>query len=269
LDFLALEKALSVATQRQALNAVVSFYRLVLGLTVDENLRFERASAKGKLPVVLSRNEILRLFESFEPAFLLMAKVQYSAGLRVSELLRLRVKDIDFEQGFIVVRRGKGGKDRKTLLAENIVEDLKMHLKRLGDLFEDDSESGLAGVFLPSAVENRFPTAGKQWEWQWLWPSKRLSKDPRSGLVRRHHVMARPYGKQLAEASRKAKIAKTVTPHVLRHSFATHLLEGGTDIRTVQDLLGHKSVETTQIYTHVMRKPGVGVVSPLDGMVAG
>ena len=264
LSYLSVECRRSVATQRQALNAVVFMYKELLGIPIPEELKFQRSAAKAKLPVVLSPKETEALFEQMQGTYSLMARVQYSAGLRISELIRLRIKDVDFEQGYIVVRRGKGGKDRKTLLSASLVDELRSRLQRLKGLFEQDRNEKVPGVALPSSVEHKYPNAGVRWEWQWIWPSSKLSTDPRSGVIRRHHVMDRQYGKTLKQAGERAGLAKTITPHVLRHSFATHLLENGTDIRTVQDLLGHKSVETTQIYTHVMRKPGMGVVSPLD-----
>lgn len=266
---LAVDQKRSVATQRQALNAIVFLFRNMLQVEIPEDLQFERAAAKAKLPVVLSRVEVNKVFSQLEGTHLLMAQLQYSAGLRISELIRLRMQDIDFEQGVVIVRRGKGGKDRSTLLADSLREGLERHIERLRPLFEEDRKNGVAGVFLPPSVENKHPKAGEQWGWQWLWPSKQLSIDPRSEdqlLMRRHHVADRGYGKQLKLAAKHAGLRKNMSPHVLRHSFATHLLEDGADIRTVQDLLGHKSVETTQIYTHVMRKPGMGVVSPLDRM---
>jgi integron integrase len=269
LSFLSVEQFRSVATQRQALNALVFLYRDFLGIPIPQELSFKRCTAKAKLPVVLSLRETEALLRRMEGTFSLMARVQYSAGLRISELMRLRIKDVDFDQGYIVVRRGKGGKDRKTLLSSSLVQELGLRLERLKGLHEQDRAANVAGVALPDAVEHKYPGAGVRWEWQWLWPSSKLSTDPRSGVVRRHHVMERPYGKALKHAGELAGIAKTITPHVLRHSFATHLLESGSDIRTVQDLLGHQSVETTQIYTHVMRKPGMGIISPLDRMIAG
>jgi integron integrase len=269
LSYLSVEQCRSVATQRQALNALVFLYRDFLGIPIPEELSFKRCAAKAKLPVVLSLKETEALLKQMEGTYSLMARVQYSAGLRISELIRLRIKDVDFDQGYIIVRRGKGGKDRKTLLSTSLVGELRSRLERLKGLFELDRAEKVAGVALPEAVEHKYPGAGIRWEWQWFWPSSKLSTDPRSGVIRRHHVMERQYGKTLKHAGELAGLAKPITPHVLRHSFATHLLESGADIRTVQDLLGHQSVETTQIYTHVMRKPGVGIVSPLDRLLAG
>lgn len=189
LSNLAVEAKRSIATQRQALNAGVFLLKNCLGKEVSESLEFERARAGKKLPVVLSRSEVSRLFEELDGNYLLMGKMQYSAGLRVSELLRLRVKDLDFDQGMLIVRQGKGKKDRSSLLSEAISEDLKKQLKRLKTLFEQDRAESLQGVYLPPSVEHKYPNAGKRWEWQWLWPSQRISKDPRGGEMRRHHVM--------------------------------------------------------------------------------
>jgi integron integrase len=196
-----------------------------------------------------------------------MAQLQYAAGLRVSELLRLRIQDIDLERNQITVRCGKGGKDRIAPLANKLVKPLQMHLARVRELFDEDlKRSDLAGVYLPEALARRHANAGKDWRWQWLWPSREIAVDPRSGSRRRHHVLEGVYQAAVSYAGKRAGLNKRITSHALRHSFATHLLEGGTDIRTVQDLLGHKSVETTQIYLHVMQKPGAGVRSPLDGL---
>ena len=266
MDHLSVDLNRSIATQRQALNAIVYLFRNLLGVEVPEDLKFKRASAKAKLPVVLSRSEVQKVFSHLQGTWLLMGQVQYSAGLRIGELMSLRIKDVDFGQGNLIVVRGKGAKDRRTLLAESLLGKLEEQIFRLRDLYAQDREADIPGVFLPPAVENRFPNAGKQWEWQWLWPSKNLSVDPRTGIERRHHLIERTYNNKLKHAGVQANLGKVVSSHVLRHSFATHLLEDGVDIRSVQDLLGHKSVETTQIYTHVMRKPGMGVVSPLDRM---
>jgi len=178
--------------------------------------------------------------------------------------LRLRVKDVDLERGQLMVRAGKGGEDRVTVLPARLQEKLRAHRERLRRLHGEDRAKGLPGVWLPEQLERKWPHAGEQWEWQWFWPSRETMKDPRTGTRRRHHVLDATFQHFIRQAARKAKLDKKVTPHVLRHSFATQLLENGTDIRTVQDLLGHKDVATTQLYTHVMQKPGLGVRSPLD-----
>lgn len=267
LDYLASEKQVSAATQKQALNAMVFWYRQVLQKEVPELMDFRKARVRKKLPVVLSEKEICELLDCMGGTYALMGRLQYGAGLRVSELMQLRIKDLDFENEFLVVRAGKGAKDRRTLLPKELFSNLRAHIERLKGLYEQDRSLNLPGVELPDGLERKFSKAGERWEWQWIWPMRTLSKDPRSGVTRRHHVLPKVYQREVKRASRKAKIPKDVSSHALRHSFATHLLEHGVNIRTVQDLLGHKSVETTQVYTHVMRKPGMGIVSPLDRMM--
>ena len=234
-------------------------------LELGEIGNFCRAKNRKRIPVVMSKLEVRRFFEQLSGKKLLMAQLQYAAGLRVSELVRLRVKDLDFERNQVVVRCGKGDKDRIAPLSERLVDHLQKHFLTVQQLFEDDQAvEGLAGVYLPESLARKYKHAGKDWRWQWVWPSRKLSTDPRSGLRRRHHVLDKAYQSTVRNAGIRAKLNKRVTTHTLRHSFATHLLEDGVDIRTVQDLLGHKNIETTQIYLHVMQKPGVGVCSPLD-----
>jgi len=264
LDGLAYEGRVSASTQRQALNALVYFFREVLEQELPDMMEYRRARVMRRLPVVLSHSEMQALFGALSGTYRLMANLQYGSGLRVSELIRLRIKDVDFDNRYVVVRAGKGDKDRRTLLPESLVDMLSAHISRLKVLFQEDQQSGLAGVYLPPSVASKYPKAGVRWEWQWVWPSRKLSVDPRTGIERRHHVMPNRYQNAIKEAARRAGIAKAVSTHALRHSFATHMLEAGTDIRTVQDLLGHQSVETTQIYTHVMRRPGLGITSPMD-----
>ena len=195
-----------------------------------------------------------------------MAGVMYGGGLRLMELLRLRVKDVDLSQEIITVRAGKGDRDRLVPLAHATVEPLKEHLQGIRKLHEADRAAGVAGVWLPDGLSRKYPKAGEEWPWFWVWPDAQLSLDRRSGAWRRHHVSDRTFQSAIKAAAHAADLSKRVTPHVLRHSFATQLLEANYDIRTVQDLLGHKDVATTQIYTHVLKKPGVGVKSPLDSM---
>ena len=194
-----------------------------------------------------------------------MAQVMYGSGLRLMELLRLRVKDLDLDQEILTVRGGKGDKDRFAPLAHTLVEPLRVHLGETRKVYDADRAEGVAGVWLPKGLERKYPRAGEEWPWFWVWPERTLSEDPRQGVVRRHHVLDRTFQVAVKAGADKAGLNKRVTPHVLRHSFATHCLEKGYDIRTVQELLGHEKVETTQIYTHVMQKPGLGVKSPLDG----
>ena len=266
LSYLALKKRITTSTQKQALNALIFWFKQVRSMDPPKSLLFKKAKIKKNLPVVLHVNEIKELIGQLRGTHRLMARLQYGTGMRVSDLVRLRVKDIDFENGYILVRFGKGQKDRRVQLPRSLVEDLKTHLLKAEDLFNEDRENEVAGVYLPEALERKYPKAGERWIWHWVFPSRQLSVDPRSGIKRRHHVSTRPYQAQLAKACRKAGIHKRVTSHVLRHSYATHLLEAGADIRTVQELLGHSHVDTTMIYTHVMAKPGVGVPSPLDSL---
>jgi integron integrase len=260
---LAVERRASPATQRQALNAVVFFLEEGLRRKL-EPIEFKRAQPKRRMPVVLSREECQRMFGQLDGTARLMAELTYGAGLRLMEVLRLRVQDLDLERGKLMVRSGKGDKDRVTVLPEKLQGRLRLHLERLRALHGADRASGLAGVWLPEGLARKYQGAGETWEWQWLFPSRETSTDPANGMRRRHHLIDTTFQNTIKRAARAAGIDKRVTPHVLRHSFATHLLEAGSDIRTVQELLGHESVETTQIYTHVMKKPGLGVRSPLD-----
>jgi integron integrase len=254
----------SASTQKQALNALVFLLREALAKPLADFSGFVRARKPLNIPVVLTREECRRLFEALEGTMQLMAELMYGSGLRLTELLGLRVKDVDLDRRQLIVRAGKGGKDRVTVLPELLVDRLRAHRERLRKLHTDDQRNGVPGVWLPEGLERKYPKAGQSWEWQWFFPSRQLMNDPRLDLRRRFHVLDATFQHAIRQAARKAALNKRVTPHVLRHSFATHLLESGTDIRTLQDLLGHKDVATTQIYTHVMRKPGLGVRSPLD-----
>ena len=264
LSDLATGRRAAVATQRQALNALVFLVREALGRHFGDFGGFTRPTRGPRLPVVLSPGECLRLLQALEGTAQLMAELMYGSGVRLMELLRLRVKDVDIERRQLVVRAGKGGKDRITVLPEVLVERLLAHRERLRVVHDQDRQASLPGVWLPEGLDQKYPQAGKSWEWQWFFPSRQMMRDPRSGGLRRHHVLDASFQKSIRNAALRARLNKRVTPHVLRHSFATHMLEGGADIRTVQDLLGHKDVATTQIYTHVLRKPGVGAQSPLD-----
>ena len=264
LSKLAVEERVGVATQRQALNALVFYFREVAPKELGELGDFARARKRTRVPVVLNRAECERLFDALEGTPRLMAELMFGSGIRLMELLRLRVKDVDLERGQLIVRAGKGNEDRVTVLPASLQEKLRAHRERLRRLHGEDRLKRLPGVWLPEGLERKWPHAGEQWEWQWFWPSRETMKDPRSGLRRRYHVLDATFQHFIRQAARKGNLDKKVTPHVLRHSFATQLLERGTDIRTVQDLLGHKDVSTTQLYTHVMVKPGLGVRSPLD-----
>ncbi|HUJ76078.1 MAG TPA: integron integrase, partial [bacterium] len=264
LSELAVKGRVSVATQKQALSALIFLLREALGREAGELAGFQLARRGPRVPTVLSRKECQRLFEAMEGTPRLMAELMYGSGLRVMELLRLRIKDVDLARRQVIVRAGKGDKDRVTMLPESLVERLRAHRDRLRDLHEQDRAAGLAGVWLPEALEHKYPGAGTSWEWFWLFPSRQVSLDPHAGVNRRHHLLDGAFQLVIRQAARRAGLNKRVTPHTLRHSFATHLLEGGADIRSVQDLLGHVDVATTQIYTHVMNRPGLGLKSPLD-----
>ena len=253
----------SPSTQKQALNALVFLVQEGLSRQLGE-IRFTYARERRRVPTVLSRDECARLFAQLTGTTRLMAELMYGGGLRLMELLRLRVKDLDLARRQLVVRGGKGDKDRATVLPERLAVALHAHLERLRELHAADRKDGLPGVWLPESLARKYQRAGERWEWQWLFPSRETSVDLQSGVRRRHHSVDSTFQNAIRRAASAARTDKRVSPHVLRHSFATHLLEGGTDIRTVQELLGHESVETTQIYTHVMQKPGLGVRSPLD-----
>lgn len=265
LSEIALRGRVSPATQKQALNAIVFFMREGLGREPGE-IDFRRARPKVRMPVVLTPGECSRLFGEMEGTVRLVAEVMYGSGLRLMEALRLRIKDVDFERAQLHVRAGKGDKDRITVLSDRLVEPLERHMKTVRRTYEKDRAESAAGVWLPEGLARKYPNAGTEWPWQWFFPSREVGTDPVSGLKRRHHLLDGLVQKAVKKAAGEAGIHKRVTPHVLRHSFATHLLENGSDIRTVQELLGHSNVETTMIYTHVMKKPGLGVRSPLDAI---
>jgi integron integrase len=264
LSDLATRQRAAAATQRQALNALVFLIREALGRNFSDFGGFTRPAPVLRVPVVLSQDECLKLLNALDGTSGLMAELMYGSGVRLMELLRLRVKDVDLERQQIVVRAGKGGKDRLTVLPKVLIERLLAHRERLRGIHDQDRQADFPGVWLPEGLDRKYPNAGKSWEWQWFFPSRQTMRDPRSGLLRRHHVLDGSFQNTIRKAALRARLNKRVTPHVLRHSFATHMLEGGADIRTVQDLLGHKDVTTTQIYTHVMQKPGLGAQSPLD-----
>jgi len=264
LSDLAVHGRVAVATQKQALNALLFLFREALGREAGDLAGFQLSRRGPRMPTVLSRQECQRLFEAMDGTPRLMAELTYGSGLRVMELLRLRVKDVDLERLQVIVRAGKGDKDRVTMLAESLGERLRAHRDRLRGLYEADRGARLAGVWLPEALERKYPGAGTSWEWFWFFPSRQVSLDPHAGVHRRHHLQDGAFQLAIRKAARQARLDKRITPHTLRHSFATHLLEGGADIRSVQDLLGHVDVSTTQIYTHVMNRPGLGLRSPLD-----
>ena len=254
----------AAATQNQALNALVFLYGEVLHEPLGEIGEYARAQRPARIPEVLSRKETERVLAAVDAAYALPLKLLYGSGLRVLELARLRVKDLDLERRQIVVRNGKGFKDRVTMVPESLQTALGEHLQAVRAQWAADVKLRYAGVWLPEALERKYPNAPREWPWQWVFPAWSLSRW-KDGKLRRHHLLPENLQREMKCAVRKAGVNKRATPHTLRHSFATHLLEGGTDIRTLQDLLGHKDVSTTQIYTHVMQQPGLGVRSPLDG----
>ncbi len=264
MTYLAVERKASVSTQNQAFNAILFLFRHVMDKKIDDISDAVRAKRNRRLPVVLTKTEIGRLFDQMSGINLLMAKVVYGCGLRLRECLRLRVKDIDFERDAVTIRSGKGDKDRETVLPESIKEKLREQLKKSRKIFENDRRKNVPAVQMPYAFERKSPNAGKEWAWFWVFPSARLSIDPQTKIVRRHHIFRSSLQKVIKQAGIKANITKRLTVHTLRHSFATHLLESGHDIRTIQDLLGHTDLNTTMIYTHVARKNRLGVKSPLD-----
>jgi integron integrase len=264
ISYLATARNVAASTQNQALNAIVFLYSQVLRIDLGDFGPMERAKRPERLPTVLTQAETSRILNVMNGIHGLMAKLIYGCGFRLMECIRLRVKDIDFERNQVIVRDGKGKKDRSTMLPEQLKPLLSEHLKRTKIIHEQDLKKGLGEVYLPYALARKYPNAAKEWIWQYVFPSERISKDPRSGKMRRHHISESSLQRAIRQAVRKADIPKPASSHTFRHSFATHLLEAGYDIRTVQELLGHKDVSTTMIYTHVIKKGGMGVKSPLD-----
>ena len=264
LSHLAVERKVAISTQNQALNALVFLFREVLGRAFGSLGEYDRPQRREKLPVVLTKPEVARVLQQADPRYRLVLEVLYGTGMRLLEGLRLRLKDVDFAGGCTVVRDGKGFKDRVTLLPDSLVKPLRVQIAKVRTLHEQDLTAGSGRVFLPGALKRKYPNADREPGWQWLFPSNRLSIDPLDGVQKRHHWLETPIQKTMKDAVQRSGILKNATCHTLRHSFATHLLEAGYDIRTVQTLLGHKDVATTMIYTHVMQKPGLGVKSPLD-----
>jgi len=262
---LAVQRQVSAKTQNQALNALVFLYRYVLGRDFGLLDGVVRAKRSQRVPVVLSKSEVQALLLAIPTKYRLFFQFLYGTGLRLLEALQLRVKDVDFDRGQVIVRGGKGDKDRVTMLPDSLRKAMVEHLERVRLLHQKDLASGLGAVALPGALRLKYPQAEREWIWQWFWPGATISVDPADGQRKRYHLHETSIQRVMKTAVKLARLTKPATCHTLRHSFATHLLENGYDIRTVQDLLGHKNVSTTQIYTHVMQKPGVGVRSPLDG----
>ncbi|EIC23013.1 integron integrase [Thiorhodovibrio frisius] len=267
LEDLAVRGNVSASTQSQALNAIMFLFKEVLGRSLDELGDFVRAKRPKRLPVVLERSEVARLLAGIEGTQHLMAALLYGTGMRLMECVRLRVQDVDFQYQQILVRDGKGQKDRLVPLPVSLEEPLREQLRKVRVLHEQDLAQGCGEVFLPDALARKSPNAAKEWIWQYVFPSGRLSVDPRSGKMHRHHLHENGLQKAVKAAGQRAGIAKKANCHSLRHSFATHLLEAGYDIRTLQELLGHADVSTTMIYTHVLNRGGQGVRSPLDALL--
>lgn len=263
LTHLAVEQHVAASTQNQALSALLYLYRNVLEQPI-ESVGPVRARKPQRLPVVLTKAEALRVIGAMSGVNQLMARLLYGSGLRLMECLRLRVKDIDFEQRAITVRDGKGEKDRITMLPESVIAPLRDQLARVQHLHACDLKAGFGAVYLPYALERKYPNAAREWIWQYVFPARSLSTDPRTGITRRHHLEASGLQRAVRQAAQLVGLDKPVSCHTFRHSFATHLLAAGYDIRTVQELLGHKDVKTTMIYTHVLNRGGLAVRSPLD-----
>ena len=264
LTHLAVERKVSASTQNQALSAILFLYQNVLNVELPWLEGIVRAKPSQYLPVVLTPEEVRAVLERMEHPYRLIANLLYGAGLRISEALRLRVKDLNFSYRQVLVRDGKGGKDRVTVLPESLVEPLQAHLVAVRTQHDYAMKRGYGGVEMPFALERKYPNAHLEWGWQYVFPAAQPSTDPRSGARRRHHVFPDTVQRHVKTATRAAGIHRPVSCHTFRHSFATHLLERGYDIRTVQELLGHRDVKTTQIYTHVMRRGANAVQSPLD-----
>jgi integron integrase len=266
LTHLAVKSNVSPATQNQAMNALVFLYKRVLKEPLQDEINAVRAPRKVNIPVVLTREEVRQLIDIMENTPQLIVKLLYGSGLRIMEAVRLRVKDIDYQMKQVTVRSGKGAKDRVTTFPSSIIPLLENHLAKVEILHQQDLRQGYGEVSLPYALARKYPNAGQEWGWQYLFPSRQLSTDPSSGKVRRHHVDPSVVNKAIKVAVKKLGLKKTISAHTFRHSFATHLLERGTDIRTIQALLGHKDVSTTMVYTHVLQQRGHGVLSPLDDL---
>ncbi|MHB1188545.1 integron integrase [Thiobacillus sp.] len=264
LTHLAVEGHVAAATQNQALSALLFLYKEVLAIDLPWLNDVTRAKRPQRMPVVLTRDEVHAVLDRMAGVYGLMARLLYGTGMRLMECVRLRVKDVDFARREILIRDGKGAKDRVTMLPQSLVVPLQSHLQQRRMLFDDDIRVDKASVYMPDALARKYPNSPTEWGWQYIFPSGSYSADPRSGAERRHHLDEKLLQRAVKKAVQASGMVKPATPHTLRHSFATHLLEAGYDIRTVQELLGHKDVATTMIYTHVLNKGGRGVTSPLD-----
>lgn len=266
LTHLAVNKDVAPSTQNQAMNALVFLYKQVLKQALGGEINAVRAKKTMKVPVVMAREEVAHVITLMEGMHQLVVKLLYGSGLRIMEALRLRVQDIDFKFKQITVRSGKGAKDRVTTFPSSVIPLIQNHLARVRMIHREDLNQGHGEVHLPYALARKYPNAAREWNWQYVFPSRSLSIDPRNGIMRRHHIDPSVINKAIKLAVRKAGLMKRISAHTFRHSFATHLLQRGTDIRTIQALLGHKDVATTMIYTHVLQQGGQGVPSPLDDL---
>lgn len=266
LSHLAVDRGVSASTQNQAKAALLFLYKEVLGTDLPWLQEIVTAKASRRLPVVLTPHEVRDLLLHLDGTNWLIASLLYGTGMRILEALRLRVKDVEFERREIIVREGKGNKDRITVLPENLIAPLRNQIEHARLLHEADLKKGLGEVWLPDALATKYPRSARSWGWQYVFPSPSLSTDPRSAQIRRHHLYEQTLQRAVSAAAKRAGITKPCSPHVLRHSFATHMLQAGYDIRTIQELLGHADVSTTMIYTHVLNKGGRGVRSPLDAL---
>ena len=267
LSHLAVKRKVSVSTQKQALNAIAFLYKRVLLMPINEHLDMVRARRPVHIPVVLTVPEVEAVLDRIHGTHRLMARLLYGSGLRLMECVRLRIKDVDLKRGYLHIREAKGGKERVTVLPSSLVGDLSRHIARVATLHTDDLAEGFGRVHIPDALARKFPAASSGLGWQFVFPAKNRSRDPVTGLVRRHHVLESGLQKAMRRAVKATGITKSASCHTLRHSFATHLLENGVNIRTVQKLMGHKDVKTTEIYTHVMQQNIDAVISPLDGIL--
>jgi len=264
LTHLAVVREVAASTQNQAKSAILFLYKEVLGAELPWLDGIESAKPSRRLPVVLTVDEVASLLGHLRGVHALVGRLLYGTGMRIMEALRLRVKDVEFSRREILIRDGKGAKDRITMLPDGLAPALRRQLAFAAQTHRDDLAAGFGEVYLPAALERKYPAAGREWCWQYVFPAERRSADPRTGAIRRHHLGDQAFQRAMRQALRDANVAKPATPHTLRHSFATHLLEQGYDIRTVQELLGHADVSTTMIYTHVLNRGGRAVVSPLD-----
>jgi integron integrase len=266
LTHLAIKNNVTASTQNQALNALIFLYKQVLEFELEHRIDAVRANKQPRIPTILTQQEVKNIITLLHDNTQLAVKLLYGSGLRISEVIRLRVQDIDFDYKQIIVHNGKGNKDRITTLSNQILPELKTHLQKVKLIHQQDLKNNDGAVYLPYALAKKYPAAAKEWNWQYIFPARNTAIDPRSNITRRHHIDSSTINKAIKSAIQQLKIPKRISAHTFRHSFATHLLQRGTDIRTIQSLLGHKDLETTMIYTHVLQQGAEGVNSPLDDL---